>query len=424
MKLPLLSARLSARAAATAVSQVGLISAPLGVLLDNQHGLFGVLTYAPIGGAYELADAQGHVLVRSAAWVPLLFAFAGIAMSAIQLAADALLCPHPIPNSDPTNPILTLNPTIPLPNPSPPKVLFNISLFSAQYYLSGLLDHAGADPLAINALLSVAAVAGFYYFDGSTAGLLLAFLTAIAGPAAEIFLVNGPRLYTYTHADALGVASWIPAVYFLGASAVGNLARACYCNALAAGPSPCFGTGAGTVDPFIAGSSGNQFNPTPTPTFAPFPAPARLSQFRTLIGSLYGLAGLAHLADALAGDGALLRSAGVEPFASLGLGARAAVLVWCLAGPAAWALSRGGRASADLGLLLYGIVEVGCAAVAAAAANGAATSGGADIGYGAVPGALGVQVAVTLSWLWAKGQWAGRRESDLTPPLTPPPRRP
>jgi hypothetical protein len=48
----------------------------------------------------------------------------------------------------------------------------------------------------------------------------------VAGPAAEIFLINVMHLYHYTDPDFLGIPSWIPWVYFCGAPAVGNLSRA------------------------------------------------------------------------------------------------------------------------------------------------------------------------------------------------------
>lgn len=57
-------------------------------------------------------------------------------------------------------------------------------------------------------------------------GLLVSFLTAVAGPVTEILLINGFKLYHYNDADFYGIDSWIPWVYFLGGQAVGNLARA------------------------------------------------------------------------------------------------------------------------------------------------------------------------------------------------------
>ena len=69
------------------------------------------------------------------------------------------------------------------------------------------------------------------YFDGTTAGFTLAVATAISGPIAEIALTSS-GLYTYVQADVLRIASWIPAVYFLGGSAVGNLTRWMYNGAV------------------------------------------------------------------------------------------------------------------------------------------------------------------------------------------------
>ena len=194
----------------SSIAKVTAISGPLGVLLDNQHGLFNVLNYNSNGWPFSIVVGDA-VLVKSACWVPLLFMFAGAAMSTIQLVADELI-PSSLPNNN-NNP------------PSWGKTLNNIGSFALLYYISGALDYLQYDPLTINLVLSVLAVAGFVYFDGSKSGLLLALATALAGPLAEIVLINGPHLYTYTHADVLGIASWIPAVYFLGASAVGNLAR-------------------------------------------------------------------------------------------------------------------------------------------------------------------------------------------------------
>jgi hypothetical protein len=57
-------------------------------------------------------------------------------------------------------------------------------------------------------------------------GLFVSLLTAVAGPALEIGLVNLTGLYHYNGADFMGVVSWIPWVYMAGGPAVGNLARA------------------------------------------------------------------------------------------------------------------------------------------------------------------------------------------------------
>ena len=183
------------------------VSAPLGVVLDNQHGFFDVLNYHCLNMNLYIGDT---LIVKSAYWVPFLFALAGAIMSYIQLVVDRKLG---VVKTD-----LKL---------SGPRVLYGISAFSGLYYLSGLLDALLWDPLQINLCLSIIAIAGFIYFDGSVSGLVLAIVTAISGPVAEIFLIN-QGLYDYAHADILNIASWIPAVYFLGGPAVGNLTRFCY----------------------------------------------------------------------------------------------------------------------------------------------------------------------------------------------------
>lgn len=197
-----------------AIAQITAISAPLGVLLDNQHGLFGVLeyNYFQVTVANPLGGGGDELLVKSAMWVPFLFAFAGWIMSSIQIVADKYY-----------------DTEVEIMSPTPWKVLYGISMFSGLYYLSGLLDDRAIDPNTINLILSALAVAGYAIFDGTRAGLVLAVATAISGPVAEIVLTSG-GLYQYTHADVLKIASWIPPVYFLGGPAVGNLARALYAS--------------------------------------------------------------------------------------------------------------------------------------------------------------------------------------------------
>lgn len=186
---------------------MALVSAPLGMLLDNQHGLFGVLEYAPWGLPINIYWS-GKVVLKTAAWVPILFGFAGWIMSIIVLVLDEFFDTSAAKR-----------------NPTWPMVLYGISMFSGQYYLSGLLDHVQVHNVVIHVVLAAIAAFGFHVFDGTKAGLVLAVATAVSGPIAEILLINLPKLYIYTHADVLGICSWIPWVYFLGAPAVGNLAR-------------------------------------------------------------------------------------------------------------------------------------------------------------------------------------------------------
>ena len=187
------------------LSRMLVYSACLGPLLDNYHGLFGVLTYRE--GLPFVLRLQDQVVLKTALWVPPLFGLAGVVMSALVLLLDRQLGSPPASI-----------------RPSWSKVFYGIAFFSSQYYLSGLLDFLGVDSLLIHLVLASLAIAGWTIFDATLAGLLLGIATAVAGPLAEVLLTS-QGLYTYSHADVLGVCSWIPWVYFLGAPAVGNLAR-------------------------------------------------------------------------------------------------------------------------------------------------------------------------------------------------------
>lgn len=193
------------------VASVTAISGPLGTLLDNQHGLFHTLEYTRYQVQVSLND---HVLVKTAVWVPFLFSFAGFVMSALILILDNVKLQQ---NKEDSVKL------------SGPKVLYGISFFASQYYVSGLLDSLNIlTPLQINVVLSILAWLGYWWFDGSRAGLILAALTAVAGPVVEIGIINILHIYYYTNADFYGICSWIPAVYFLGGQAVGNLTRIIY----------------------------------------------------------------------------------------------------------------------------------------------------------------------------------------------------
>lgn len=116
-------------------------------------------------------------------------------------------------------------------DPSWSFVLAAITLFVLQYAASGTLEEPllrqalpGGLP-ALDALLLSSGVALWWAFDCSPQGLLMACLTAVAGPAVEVALINGLHAYTYTHPSFLGIPSWIAWVYLAGGPAVGNLGR-------------------------------------------------------------------------------------------------------------------------------------------------------------------------------------------------------
>jgi hypothetical protein len=187
------------------VVPLAVSGALLGPNLDNYHSAFGVLQYAhPL----QLA-VNDHVLVTTDWWVPPLFSVAAVGIGALYVIFDELL-----------------NTPAAARKPSWPAVLTCISLFSAQYYISGALHAAGVATPELALALALPMALGFAVFDGTLAGAVVSLLTAVLGPAIELALINIGHLYTYTGADFYGVDSWIPLVYFLGGPAVGNLSRA------------------------------------------------------------------------------------------------------------------------------------------------------------------------------------------------------
>ena len=124
------------------------------------------------------------------------------------------------------------------------------------------------------------------------------------------------------------------------------------------------------------------------------PTEMPLDRFRTLMGTLYGVAGLAHAFDLFAGSSQLFAAAGVPPFAELPLSAQALAAVWCAVGPLAFAASRQGGRVADAGLVVYGLVEV----LGAALVDPTMTPPGA---IAALPNALAVQIVVAASWVYS-----------------------
>ena len=107
-----------------------------------------------------------------------------------------------------------------------------IGVFSFQYLASGILA-SPQSPLVdgflpyhlVDFILCVWALSTWRVFDGTAQGFFMASLTAVAGPAAEIVLINYGHLYAYSHSDVFGIPTWIPWVYFCGGPAVGNLSR-------------------------------------------------------------------------------------------------------------------------------------------------------------------------------------------------------
>lgn len=183
--------------------------AVLGPVLDGTaHGNFGVLSYhnpPPIS-----VGIAGFTFFKTAIWVPFLFGIAGALIGGLfAFMDDKVATPQ---EQRKTTTAFTL---------------FAVGSFCLNYLISGFMWAKGVVSAPIFFVLALWALAQWRLFDKSAAGLLVALATAIGGPIIELFLVNAPwwDLYGYAEADFFGVDSWIPWVYFCGATAVGLVAR-------------------------------------------------------------------------------------------------------------------------------------------------------------------------------------------------------
>jgi len=197
-------------------------SAVLGPLCDGCHSRHDVLHYVEQPGKVllpGLGDASVPLL-ETVWWVPVMFGVAGIVLGASHPFFDAVLSQERF--GQPRRPVPGWGPT-----------LLVIAAFCACYELSGSLAQAQAllgntdHLLTVDAPLFAVAAIIFAASERTVGGALIALLTAVAGPALEIGLINILHLYAYSAPDFFGVPSWIPWVYFAGAPAVGALGRQC-----------------------------------------------------------------------------------------------------------------------------------------------------------------------------------------------------
>jgi len=208
--------------------------AALGPFLDSYHSDFGVLQYDQPFTKALWASAE-HPALTTTVWVPELFGLAGFLIGWLYILLDQQQKQQQavFNGKGGTEPAVT--------KPSPPKILVGIAYFTFQYWLSGVLFQAGSDRSTILQIESLLAAAGFLALDQSFAGFLISTATALGGPFIEAGLLSLSRTdnmfgYGY-HYNDLGETGffpiWILPVYFLGGSAVGNLARGVW-NALGA----------------------------------------------------------------------------------------------------------------------------------------------------------------------------------------------
>lgn len=186
--------------------------AVLGPFLDSYHSLSGVLTYdQPI--TRVLWGTTDFPALVTTDWVPPLFAVAGWLIGWLYIIGDSLERRK-------------VDPSVPL-------ILVGISVFTFQYWSSGLLFANGIDRVSILNTMSVLAALGYASLDRSKTGFWVSTATALGGPLIEVGLLSLSRMdllfdrgYHYNDLGETGFFPlWIIPVYFLGGPAVGNLAR-------------------------------------------------------------------------------------------------------------------------------------------------------------------------------------------------------
>jgi hypothetical protein len=192
---------------------MAICGAILGPFLDSYHSAFGVLQYdVPITTA--LWGSTDNPALITAWWVPLLFGIAGWLIGWLYIVLDALF--------------QTASSTK---EPSPPKIFLGVSIFTFQYWLSGILVASGVlDRTGILNAMSLYAAIGFLVLDGSMAGFLTSAATALGGPIIEVGLLSMSKEgimpaggYHYNDLGETGFFPlWIVPVYFLGGPAVGE----------------------------------------------------------------------------------------------------------------------------------------------------------------------------------------------------------
>jgi hypothetical protein len=211
---------------------MSICGAGLGPFLDSYHSAFGVLKYnEPI--QFILWGSEAYPGLTTAWWVPELFGLAGFLIGWLYIILDAVLLKES--SSDEGAVVEQQQQRL----PSPPKIFAGISIFTFQYWLSGILvQNSLFDRTGILNLMSVLAAIGFLVLDGSMSGLIVSLATCFGGPLIEAGLITATNNgilnggYHYTDLGETGFFPlWIIPVYFLGGPANGNLARG-FWNAL------------------------------------------------------------------------------------------------------------------------------------------------------------------------------------------------
>lgn len=206
---------------------MALASAVLGPLLDNQHSMYGALSYT-----HPIRITLPGLLIETTWWTPLLFGLAGIIIGVGTPALDAFAAAKEEEKLLLHRNISQEGPSTRSMEPSWGWVFLGISAFVVQYWVSAVLD----TPLqgvtvpwtavpAADVVLATGALATWAIFDATPQGFFMAALTGVAGPVVEIGLIS-QDLYHYAHPQIFdAVPTWIAWTYFAGGPAVGNLGR-------------------------------------------------------------------------------------------------------------------------------------------------------------------------------------------------------
>lgn len=167
-----------------------LIGGTVGPVLDGLHTFSGATWYA------------APQFLKSVWWCPPLFAGAALSIGLGRLITEKLL-------------------KVPLEDPGALKAALSMSAFVVGYASSGFLPA----PEAVKAvLLLVLALVVFLTLDASLPAALGALGAGLGGWIVEHTLV-GQGLFFHRETILDGIPLWLPPLYFLGALAIGHLAR-------------------------------------------------------------------------------------------------------------------------------------------------------------------------------------------------------
>lgn len=176
---------------------MGGSGAILGPFLDSYHSSFGVLEYdEPF--SLELWGSVHHPALITTWWVPPLFGLAAFIIGWMYILLDSIFTSK---------------------KPSVAFILLGVSVFTFQYWVSGVLFASFVDRQLILLLMTLTAAMGFAFLDNSKSGFITSTATALGGPLIELALISTLNKGGYHYIDPGETGFfplWILPVYFLG----------------------------------------------------------------------------------------------------------------------------------------------------------------------------------------------------------------